>query len=187
MCTDFCVGVCVCLQSDGAAEWKQALHSAQLVCGAVRCSTTSLVTSTAERRARLNSTRYQQTLQTRGQDVTQWRIIQKWVGVDCYMGSEKIAAVISTVEKIKGQGAEEKYCAWVERGSPANKINNILHWLTLFITDHFKWARPLDICGIDLIPFALITSILCQRSFQTRRKTDITLGCSANNLKNLTI
>lgn len=55
------------------------------------------------------------------------------------MGSEKIAAVIITVDKIKGQGAEEKYCVWVERGSPANKtlINIVLHWL-IFITDYFK-------------------------------------------------
>lgn len=64
-------GVCthVCLyvrfQSDDGAGWGQVPLSAQRVWEAARCSTTSLVTSTAERRARLNSTRYQRT----GRDV----------------------------------------------------------------------------------------------------------------------
>lgn len=49
------------VQSDGAAGWRLAHLSAQLVWGAARCSTTSPATSTAERRARLNWTRYQTT------------------------------------------------------------------------------------------------------------------------------
>lgn len=48
-------------QSDGAAGWRLARLSAQLVWGAARCSTTSRATSTAERKARLNWTRYQTT------------------------------------------------------------------------------------------------------------------------------
>lgn len=81
--------VCVCLQSDGAAGWKQALHSVQLVCGAVQCSTTSPVTSTAERRARLNSTRYHQTLQTTGQDVTVKADLNPfWFGASCVAEGE---------------------------------------------------------------------------------------------------
>ena len=75
-CRWVCVdsGVCVCLQRDDEAGWKQALSSAQLVCAAALCSTTSLVTSTAGKRARLNSTRYHHTFK-------QWggMIIQVWV------------------------------------------------------------------------------------------------------------
>lgn len=48
----------VCLQSDGVAGSERALRSAQLECGAAPCSTTSLGTSTAERRAKLSSIRY---------------------------------------------------------------------------------------------------------------------------------
>lgn len=48
-------------QSDGAAGWRPARLSARPVWEAARCSTTSRATSTAERRARLNWTRYQTT------------------------------------------------------------------------------------------------------------------------------
>lgn len=63
VCTHICLYVR--FQSDDAAGWGQVPPSAQLVWEAARCSTTSLVTSTAERRARLNWTRYQRT----GRDV----------------------------------------------------------------------------------------------------------------------
>lgn len=63
VCTHVCL--CVRFQSDGAGGWGQVPRSAQRVWEAARCSTTSLVTSTAERRARLNWTRYQRT----GRDV----------------------------------------------------------------------------------------------------------------------
>lgn len=48
-------------QSDGAAGWRPARLSARPVWEAARCSTTSRATYTAERRARLNWTRYQTT------------------------------------------------------------------------------------------------------------------------------
>uniref|UniRef100_A0A3Q2PL93 Voltage-gated delayed rectifier potassium channel KCNH8 n=1 Tax=Fundulus heteroclitus TaxID=8078 RepID=A0A3Q2PL93_FUNHE len=56
---------------------KEGRHKSRLVCGAAPCSTTSLATSTAGRRARLKSTRYHHVVQTT--KAGQEKIMQTWV------------------------------------------------------------------------------------------------------------
>lgn len=113
VCTHVCL--CVRFQSDGAGGWGQVPRSAQRVWEAARCSTTSLVTSTAERRARLNWTRYQRT----GRDVmlTSCQVTGEVGGGGWGVGGLRLKARAGAVAGlIPGPRGLKGYFSWWTRG-----------------------------------------------------------------------